>query len=161
MINKKTGILFSCASEVGVILGGGSKKQIDAAKNFGTLSGLAFQIVDDILDLKGEEKRFGKEIGKDIKEGKLSNYPLLVSYSIMNKTDQNFILDVLKSQNTTSKQIETCLRLIEEANGFSKAKEKALDYISEAKSQLDNIFPNEEAIEAIKASADFIVNRYI
>ncbi|MHA1990300.1 MAG: polyprenyl synthetase family protein [Candidatus Hodarchaeales archaeon] len=161
MINKKTGILFSCASEVGVILGGGSKKQIDAAKNFGTLSGLAFQIVDDILDLKGEEKRFGKEIGKDIKEGKLSNYPLLVSYNIMNKTDQNFILDVLKSHNPTSKQIETCLQLVEEANGFSKAKEKALDYISEAKSQLDNIFPNEEAIEAIKASADFIVNRYI
>lgn len=161
MINKKTAILFSCASEIGVVLGGGSDKQISAAKNFGTLAGLAFQIVDDILDLKGEEKRFGKEIGKDIKEGKLSNYPLLLSYKEMDKTDRSFILDILKSQKPTEKEIKTCLKLIEETNGFSRAKEKALNYIEEAKSQLDYLFTNKEAVKSIKASADFIVNRYI
>lgn len=161
MIYKKTSILFSCASEIGVILGGGTPEQIKAAKNFGTMAGLAFQVVDDILDLKGEEKSFGKEIGKDIKEGKISNYPLLLAYINMGENDQQTVLKILQTKNPNENDINTCLQLVEKKKGFEKAKTKASSYINKAKGSLDNIFPNKEAIDSIKASADFIVNRYM
>ena len=161
MIHKKTAILFSCASEIGVILGGGTTEQIRAAKNFGMMAGIAFQIVDDILDLKGEEKRFGKEIGKDIIEGKISNYPLLLAYIDMSEKEQQTILDILKAKNPDENDINTCLELVEKREGFKRAKTSANAYINKAKECINNIFPNKEAIDSIKGSADFIVNRYL
>ncbi len=70
MIEKKTGRLISTSTELGGIIGGGTKRQIEALRMFGHYLGRAFQLQDDLLDVIGEEKDFGKTIGGDIIEGK-------------------------------------------------------------------------------------------
>lgn len=77
MYALKTGALLSCACRIGVILGGGTDKQVHAADAFGINLGIAFQIIDDILDAVGDEKLLGKKIGSDEKLEKVTYVTLL------------------------------------------------------------------------------------
>lgn len=70
MISMKTGRLAEMAAEIGAILGGGTTDQIEGMKAYARNIGLAFQIQDDLLDLTADEEKLGKEIGRDIIEGK-------------------------------------------------------------------------------------------
>ncbi|MCC7451748.1 MAG: polyprenyl synthetase family protein [Anaerolineae bacterium] len=70
IIAKKTASLFAAACKLGAILGGGTKEQVDALEQYGFNLGLAFQIVDDILDLIADSKKLGKTAGIDVAQGK-------------------------------------------------------------------------------------------
>ncbi len=70
MVDKKTGRLFATATQLGAILGNGTRRQCETLKAFGQRVGRAFQIQDDLLDVIADEERFGKRIGGDILEGK-------------------------------------------------------------------------------------------
>ncbi len=71
-IGGKTAALFECAAETGMIVGGGSDAQVDALRQFGYDIGLAFQIVDDILDFTADEHTLGKPAGHDLQEGTIT-----------------------------------------------------------------------------------------
>ena len=79
MVSQKTAALFEAACEVGGICANGKEKEIQALKNYGFNLGIAFQIRDDVLDIFGEEKKFGKKIGKDIEERKGGNFLILLA----------------------------------------------------------------------------------
>ncbi len=70
MISKKTGKVIASALEIGGLIGGGSGPQVKALRSFGEHLGIAFQLKDDLLDVTGSQKEFGKKIGGDIIEGK-------------------------------------------------------------------------------------------
>jgi geranylgeranyl pyrophosphate synthase len=70
IIAKKTASLFAAATKLGAMLGGGTKSQIDALEQYGFNLGLAFQIIDDILDLIADSQQLGKTAGLDIAQGK-------------------------------------------------------------------------------------------
>lgn len=72
--HHKTGALMEAAARLGALLGGGSEQEIDRLACFGSEIGLAFQIIDDILDVEGDERSLGKSAGKDQKAGKVT-YP--------------------------------------------------------------------------------------
>jgi geranylgeranyl diphosphate synthase type II len=71
---KKTGAIIRASAELGALLGGGGEEDIDRLAHFGSKVGLAFQIVDDILDVEGHAEALGKSAGKDEKAGKVT-YP--------------------------------------------------------------------------------------
>ena len=73
---KKTGALLAAAAELGTIAGGGSPAQMKAAAQYGVALGMAFQMVDDLLDLRGSAAAIGKTAGKDAAAGK-ATYPAL------------------------------------------------------------------------------------
>ncbi len=77
MYIKKTGCLISAAAEIGAIIGGATEEQIAIAQNFAINLGLAFQIIDDILDVTGDEAVLGKPIGSDAENGKTTLVTLL------------------------------------------------------------------------------------
>ena len=160
MISMKTACLFSCAAQIGTILAGGSLEQINTAIKFGELAGLAFQIVDDILDLTGDEKQFGKQIGKDILESKLGNFPLFKAFQSATPADKNTILAILQSKNASNEDIRRCLQIIEKYKGFEIARKKAKELIENAKNLLIN-FPNMEKTKYIGILADYIIERII
>lgn len=70
----KTGSLIAASVASGAVLGGGSENQIEAASSYGRKVGLAFHIADDILDIEGDSKEIGKEVGSDVRKEKLT-YP--------------------------------------------------------------------------------------
>ncbi|HDM31846.1 MAG TPA: polyprenyl synthetase family protein, partial [bacterium] len=78
MVSQKTAALFEAACQVGGVSANGKKKEIQALRNYGFNLGIAFQIRDDFLDIFGEEKKFGKKIGKDIEERKGGNLLILL-----------------------------------------------------------------------------------
>lgn len=77
MYLKKTGCLISAAAEIGAIIGGASEEEITIVKNYALNLGLAFQIIDDILDVTGDEAVLGKPIGSDTENGKTTFVTLL------------------------------------------------------------------------------------
>ena len=70
MIKKKTAAMAEMCCKIGALLGGGTKKQVNALGKYGLNLGIAFQIQDDLLDISADEKEFGKTIGGDLVEGK-------------------------------------------------------------------------------------------
>lgn len=74
---RKTGALFTASLKMGCLCAGGTAEQLDSLANFGEHLGLAFQITDDLLDLRGDEAKIGKRTGKDADQGK-QTYPGLI-----------------------------------------------------------------------------------
>jgi geranylgeranyl diphosphate synthase type II len=90
MIEKKTARVISAATQIGAIIGGGTARQIEALRAFGEQLGLAFQIQDDLLDVDGDERVFGKRIGGDIVEGK-KTFLLLAAIARSRGTDRSIL----------------------------------------------------------------------
>ncbi len=139
VIFRKTAVLISACCETGAILGGANSEQRLSLKNFGKYLGLAFQIVDDLLDYLSTET--GKDLGKDFQEGKIT---LPVIYALENATpyEKERLLYLLKTPETTKKDFEEAKAIIEKNQGFQKAKLKAKEYINLAKSSLNNLPSN-------------------
>ena len=89
IISWKTASLFSAATKVGAILSGEDQKIKDALSSYGKNLGLTFQIADDTLDYNSDLRLFGKEIGNDFYEGKIT-LPIILLYQKINLEEQNF-----------------------------------------------------------------------
>lgn len=86
--SHKTGALIRASVEMGAMLGGGTKEQVNSLRQYGTALGLAFQVVDDLLDVIGDEKKIGKPIGSDLKNQK-ATYPALFGLEEAKRKAQN------------------------------------------------------------------------
>lgn len=158
MIEAKTAELFETACKVGAIVGNGTPTQIDVLSKFGWNCGVAFQIVDDILDIIGEEGTFGKEIGKDIREHRLGNLVILYSLKENSKSLKTRLLSVLSSPNASKRDIEEATKIILSTNAVKKAYKTSKDFIEEAKTVISALSPS-EAKNTLLRLADFVVER--
>src|SRR5512147_2353015 len=98
IVEKKTSILISAACAIGGILGNATDPQIEALTRFGMRLGTAFQITDDTLDYVAREEEFGKAIGQDLKEGKLT-LPLIRTMKKCNAEEKAFIRTGIETKN--------------------------------------------------------------
>jgi geranylgeranyl diphosphate synthase, type II len=101
MIARKTGRLISTSTELGALIGGGKPLTVRALRSFGAHLGRAFQLQDDLLDVIGDEKQFGKTIGGDIIEGKRT-YMLLCALERSSGSDRKLLKDVLRRKTTSA-----------------------------------------------------------
>lgn len=125
VINAKTAALFSAAAEVGPIIANAEKGERAALKSYGTNLGLAFQLVDDVLDYGGNAKDLGKNTGDDFREGKIT-LPVLLAYKRGSDEERAFWKESLEGENNTDERLEHARALM--------AKHGALvDTISRAK----------------------------
>ncbi len=155
VIFRKTAILISACCEVGSILGGASLENRNALKHFGKYLGLAFQIVDDLLDYLGLQT--GKDLGKDFKEGKIT-LPVIYALKRAEKEERKFLLNLLTTPETEKKDFETAKKIIEKNEGFTKSKIKAQHYINLAKNYLKPI-PNNFYKDALLFISDYLLTR--
>ena len=95
IINLKTAALFAAATKVGACISNLEKKKKDALESYGKNLGLAFQIADDALDYFSKEKIFGKQIGKDFFEGKVT-LPIIIVFQKSNMIERNFLTKIFK-----------------------------------------------------------------
>ena len=158
MIIKKTAILFQSSCEVGGICGGAKKQQINFLKNYGLNLGIAFQIQDDILDIFGEEKKFGKKIGQDIKERKGGNIVIFQALKELSKSDQKKVQAFLKKEKISKSDIKKGIELIKKTNALKKSQKEGQKFANQAKEQL-KFLPQNQWNKILSDLTDFVVKR--
>ena len=114
VINGKTASLFSAACQVGAISRGAKENDQEALKSFGTNFGMAFQLIDDVIDYSSNSETMGKNIGDDFKEGKIT-LPIILAYGRSNNKDKKFWDEITKNKSPNE-------------NSFKKAKELLVKY---------------------------------
>ena len=140
MIEKKTSALFASSFEIGALVGGASLHDQQQLYKFGINLGIAFQLQDDLLDLYGDSKKFGKKVGGDIVANK-KTYLYLKSLELANKDQKNKLLELYSNSNIDEKlkieQVKSIFNdlniysiLIDKINSYHKAALKCLNMIS-------------------------------
>jgi octaprenyl-diphosphate synthase len=155
IVEKKTSILISAACAIGGILGSATDGQIEALTRFGMRLGTAFQITDDTLDYVAKAEEFGKAIGQDLSEGKLT-LPLIRTMRKCAPEERAFIRTGIETKN--GEATDGIMTLIQRYDGIPYALGKAKACIDEAKGVLIS-FPDSEAKTALVTVADYIIER--
>jgi octaprenyl-diphosphate synthase len=159
IIEKKTAILISAACATGAMMGSASQEKIDALSQFGKNAGMAFQITDDILDYMARGEEFGKSLGKDLEEGKIT-LPLIFAIKQSTEEEKNKIKEIITRKKGSQKAAREIIRLIKKYNGIHSSLQRAAGYISEAKSQL-SVFSDCPEKDHLNAVAEYILSRNI
>lgn len=159
MIGNKTAILIQASCQVGGICAGGSREQMDALMDYGWGIGVSFQLRDDILDIFGDEKSFGKKIGKDIIEKKMGNIIVILALEELEKEDKKALLDILASEeDIKDEDISEAIKIIKKTDAKDKAYNLSKKYVGEALKSLQKL-PQNESNQALKDLAEFIIER--
>ena len=157
LIEKKTAVLISAASAVGAMLAGAPPAHVDALAAYGLRVGKAFQLTDDTLDYVASEKEFGKAIGMDLKEGKIT-LPLIHALRQCSESEKNRVKDILERQGSQEGDVQEILSLIHKFGGIDYALNRARELIDEGRT-LMNLFGDSQAKRSMLAIADFILER--
>ena len=155
IVEKKTSILISAACAIGGILGKTSDGQIEALTRFGMRLGTAFQITDDTLDYVAKEEEFGKAIGQDLSEGKLT-LPLIRTLRKSTPEEKAFIRTEIEKKD--GEATDEIIAIINRYDGISYALGKARNCIDEARGFLTP-FAESEAKTALLTISEYIIER--
>ncbi|MCX8194556.1 MAG: polyprenyl synthetase family protein [Candidatus Micrarchaeota archaeon] len=157
VISGKTGALIAVSCEVGGLLGGGSERQCRALSLFGRKIGMGFQIVDDVLNIVGEEALYGKEIGGDIREGKRTLI-VIEALKALPPNDRQLLLNILKKEKKGDEEVDMALSLIKKSGAPKRALQAAEREIKEALSLL-RALPSNPKRKALEMLAVFVLKR--
>jgi len=156
MIGKKTAALFKASCLAGGYASKAPRPFLDALNEFGWKIGLAFQVMDDYLDIFGEKT--GKERGKDIREHKLGNIALLHALIDLDDEGRKALKEILSKTQVTEMDVVSALTLIEGTDSRSKTIELAKKLVEDGKASLKAL-PETDAKADLMAIADFIYER--
>lgn len=156
VISDKTASLIETCCVVGGLSVTDNTQYIDALRSYGNSLGLAFQIIDDILDFEGNSKLFGKPIGGDIKEKKIT-LPLIYALQNVDKKESDSIRKMIK-KGSNDKDVRFIIDFIERNNGIKMAQEKA-EQLSERAKESIQVFPESESKVALESLVEFVVKR--
>jgi octaprenyl-diphosphate synthase len=157
IIQGKTAILMSAACKGGAVLGNVSQKEEEALASFGLKFGYTFQITDDILDYMAEEKTFGKSLGKDLEEGKIT-LPLIYLLRDAENSEVENIKRIVMSEKKTEAALVYIQKLFDKYRSIEKSYEKAYAFLNEARAELD-IFRDSMEKTSLLTIADYVLKR--
>jgi len=159
-ISRKTASLFTIATESGAILSQAPEKSIKALADYGHNLGIAFQIVDDILDYTSTEEEMGKPIGSDLAQGTLTlpGMLLLQHYPEDNPVKRIFQNRDKLGDRDKQKIIKQALELVRNSSVVQECYQVASDYCIQARQNLD-LLPENASRRALMELASFIIER--
>ena len=157
IINLKTAALFSAATKTGACLAGSNEKEKSALESYGKNIGLAFQIADDALDYYSKEIIFGKKIGKDFYEGKVT-LPLIIIFQRADITERNFLVSTFKKIERTKEDFEKTLRLIKKYKAVEDSLQRAEYFVNVSHDAL-GIFEDCNEKKILQNLTGFSLNR--
>lgn len=155
VIDEKTAILFQAAAHCGALLAGASDSRIDALKHAGRHIGIAFQLIDDVLDYSGKSEDMGKNVGDDLAEGK-PTLPLIRAMDICEKADADIIRKSLEPGG--SADLDTVTRIIRDSGALEYTRLLADQHKNQALEQLSRL-PDSPYRRALQSMAELSVNR--
>jgi geranylgeranyl diphosphate synthase, type I len=151
MVEKKTAVLFATALKLGATLAGANREHSRALWDFGRLTGVGFQIYDDVIDLITHEEILGKAQGGDIIEGKRT---LIIIHAL----SKGVIIDALGKSNATRSEISAALTTLKESGSIDYAMNRAFGFVDEGKAALA-LLPDSEAKNTLIRLADYMIER--
>ena len=157
IISSKTASLFSAATKVGGILANKDLKFKEALEFYGKNLGLTFQIADDTLDYNSEFKLFGKKIGNDFFEGKIT-LPIILLYQKASVSDKLKLKEFFDKEERKTYELDYVLNLIKKNNIIQECYNKAEYFINLASNSL-SVFENSEEKEILKKLTSFSIER--
>lgn len=148
----------SALARIGVIVGNGSEEQIDCLGRFFEALGVAFQIVDDVLNLRGFEKKL-KDRGEDLSAGKVT-YPVAKAMSMLkSKTEREQLWNVIQSKPKDQQVIDDAIDVIEKCGALQAAAEEAQSMVDEAWSKVDVLIEPSYYKLMLRAFSWFLLDR--
>ena len=157
IISTKTAALFSASTKVGAILANKKNKEKDALEFYGKNLGLTFQIADDTLDYNSEIKIFGKKVGNDFYEGKIT-LPIILLFQKTNNIEKQNLKDIFKKNKRTKNDLEFTLGLILKYNIINQCYKKAEHFINLSSNSL-SIFPISDERKVLENLTTFSLER--
>lgn len=155
LIRSKTASLLSGACEVGAV--GAPPAVQRALARYGEALGMAFQIVDDLLDYTADEAATGKPSGLDLREHKVT-LPLIAALPRMPRAARGAVERLMASPEPSDDQIAAVVQAVAEAGGLTYARERALRLAHEAETTLD-VLPASPSREALRAGITYVLDR--
>lgn len=155
LIRAKTASLVSGACEIGALQATSDERE--ALRRFGEALGMAFQIVDDLLDYTEDASVTGKPFGSDLREHKVT-LPLIAALPRMGEPEQRAVSRLLHSPEPSDSQIDEVIAAVTAAGGMDYARERALRLAQQADSELD-VLPPSAPRDALRASITYVIDR--
>ena len=157
IIRAKTAELMSAACASGAIMAGADAQRIDQLGHFGLNLGIAFQLMDDILDYTSSEETFGKPVGKDLKEGKIT-LPLIYSLADLEPQEFKKLQDQFKNRNPNSEELERLISRVRKSGAVERIMAEAKEFANRAQGYLYG-FPDSPAKDDLAALNAYLVER--
>jgi octaprenyl-diphosphate synthase len=157
IVRRKTAYLFAGSAKIGGMLGTASLDELDALWEYGLNIGMAFQIVDDLLDFTGEEQALGKPIGGDLREGKMT-LPVIHLLARGEPRADAVIRRVVSARQVSRDEWRDLCGMLQQARSIDYAHRIAGEFVDRAKRAL-YAFPASEARDALMYLPDYVVAR--
>lgn len=154
-IYAKTGAMFVLAAKSAGNLAGAGETDLLALEKFGYYTGIAFQIVDDVLDFTSQQAQLGKPVGSDLREGILTLPVLLYADRFPDDPNLNLLLKVQEDEHPA---VENLIKSIEGSGVIEDTLAEARDFIARGQHALQE-FPYSPYTEALKSMGDMVVER--
>ena len=155
VISRKTAMLFQAASHAGAVLAGADEKTEIALRDYGLHLGLAFQLIDDLLDYEGNAMDLGKNVGDDLAEGKVT-LPLIVAMRNGDKNQTNFIRHAIMSGGVEN--LSTVINTVKDTGGLQYTESSARKERTEAMSCIERVSPSIYR-DSMESLMEFVVER--
>jgi len=157
VVSAKTAALFSAACQIGAVVAARDLEEEQALQTYGRNFGIAFQLVDDILDYSAHQAELGKTIGDDFREGKIT-LPVILAFHRGDSEDRAFWRRCLEELDQKDGDLEHAIALMHKHGALAESLERARHYGREARVALD-IFPASPVRDALTRVVDFCLER--
>jgi octaprenyl-diphosphate synthase len=159
IIRRKTAVLFEAACQVSAIIADAPEDREKALAEYGFNLGIAFQMADDLFDYTLQTSDFGKEVGADLREGKLT-LPVIYALKQANSSDRDLMIKIIRNTDFTTDDFKTLLDLLIKYGGIDYTQETAASYIDTAKNALA-LFEPSPTKETMLDIADYALQRRV
>ncbi len=157
LVDRKTASLISACSRLGALVAGGDEKIEGRLGDYGWNLGIAFQLVDDVLDFTARENVLGKPVGSDLREGKVT-LPLIYALQDGSPADREMVARVLSDGSYDRVPFRDILALIERHDGFTRARMRARTFTEKARVIMGG-FPESAFQRALYGVTELITDR--
>ncbi|SHL38390.1 octaprenyl-diphosphate synthase [Roseovarius marisflavi] len=157
VVRGKTAALFSAATEVGGVIADAPENQIKALFEYGDALGIAFQIVDDLLDYQGDAKATGKNVGDDFRERKLT-LPVIKAIAAADTEERAFWKRVIEKGDQRDGDLEHAIGLLNTHGALDQTRQEALEWAARSKTALAAL-PEHPVRQMLLDLADYVVAR--
>lgn len=157
LVDRKTASLFSACARLGALVSGGDESVETRLAEYAWNLGMAFQLVDDVLDFTSREAVLGKPVGNDLREGKVT-LPVIYALTEAGANDRRLVKAVLRDGNYERVSFRQVLDLIQRYNGIERARERAQAFTKDAR-DIIGTFPESPPQRALSALTELITER--